>query len=218
MSELLWLYIHNLFSLQVEAALTSDPTNAELVKLKGDLLEVITLTDNLIDTQGLYIINCGYIFRYANAGWVWTFPSHTYHIMPDIKILQDFVFSMSSSLDPQKAYGANVVLPIVLRNCFCTGILPGQTFLFRYQHHFFHTVLLSLTAISIYLDYIPIKRSSRDMARQSSDIYMYIYIYMHKSYNFPNPKQTAFKLLEASFNVFVRQVWYCLQLCWENAI
>lgn len=37
---------------QVEAALTSDPSNAELLKLKGDLLEVITLTENLIDTQG----------------------------------------------------------------------------------------------------------------------------------------------------------------------
>ncbi|KAG0718388.1 Survival of motor neuron-related-splicing factor 30 [Chionoecetes opilio] len=37
---------------QVEAALTSDSTNAELLKLKNDLLEVISLTGNLIDTQG----------------------------------------------------------------------------------------------------------------------------------------------------------------------
>ncbi|ROT64477.1 survival of motor neuron-related-splicing factor 30 [Penaeus vannamei] len=36
---------------QVEAALTSDPNNAELLKLKGDLQEVITLTRNLIDAQ-----------------------------------------------------------------------------------------------------------------------------------------------------------------------
>ncbi|XP_045580991.1 survival of motor neuron-related-splicing factor 30 isoform X2 [Procambarus clarkii] len=36
---------------QVEAALTSDPTNAELLKLKSDLQEVINLTKNLIDTQ-----------------------------------------------------------------------------------------------------------------------------------------------------------------------
>lgn len=53
---LYWLYIV-FFPLQVEAALTSDPSNAELLKLKGDLLEVITLTENLIDTQGLYILN-----------------------------------------------------------------------------------------------------------------------------------------------------------------
>lgn len=38
--------------LQVEAALTSDPSNAELLKLKSDLEEVIALTKNLIDTQG----------------------------------------------------------------------------------------------------------------------------------------------------------------------
>lgn len=44
--------VHSSISFQVEAALTSDPTNAELLKLKGDLLEVITLTDNLIDSQG----------------------------------------------------------------------------------------------------------------------------------------------------------------------
>lgn len=36
---------------QVEAALTSDPSNAELLKLKSDLEEVIALTKNLIDTQ-----------------------------------------------------------------------------------------------------------------------------------------------------------------------
>lgn len=45
--------IHDWFYFQVEAALTSDPTNAELLKLKGDLLEVIALTDNLIDTLGM---------------------------------------------------------------------------------------------------------------------------------------------------------------------
>jgi len=38
---------------QVEAALTSDPGNAELLKLKDDLAEVITLTKNLIETQSL---------------------------------------------------------------------------------------------------------------------------------------------------------------------
>ncbi|XP_068202420.1 survival of motor neuron-related-splicing factor 30 [Palaemon carinicauda] len=36
---------------QVEAALTSDPTNAELLKLKSDLHEVITLTTNLLEAQ-----------------------------------------------------------------------------------------------------------------------------------------------------------------------
>ncbi|CAL4121466.1 unnamed protein product, partial [Meganyctiphanes norvegica] len=36
---------------QVEAALTSDPNNAELQKLKEDLNEVLTLTKNLIETQ-----------------------------------------------------------------------------------------------------------------------------------------------------------------------
>jgi len=40
---------------QVEAALTSDPSNAELLKLKDDLTEVITLTKNLIETQTIAI-------------------------------------------------------------------------------------------------------------------------------------------------------------------
>ena len=36
---------------QVEAALTAEPTNEELLKLKQDLVEVITLTNELINTQ-----------------------------------------------------------------------------------------------------------------------------------------------------------------------
>jgi survival-of-motor-neuron-related-splicing factor 30 len=36
---------------QVEAALTTDPTNEELLKLKVDLEEVIELTRDLIKTQ-----------------------------------------------------------------------------------------------------------------------------------------------------------------------
>merc|ERR1739838_805291 len=40
---------------QVEAALTSDPSNAELLKLKDDLTEVINLTKNLIETQTIAI-------------------------------------------------------------------------------------------------------------------------------------------------------------------
>ena len=35
---------------QVEAALTNDPSNPELTKLKSDLEEVINLTKELIDT------------------------------------------------------------------------------------------------------------------------------------------------------------------------
>ena len=36
---------------QVEAALTSDPTNAELLTLKADLQQVIDLTEELISEQ-----------------------------------------------------------------------------------------------------------------------------------------------------------------------
>jgi len=36
----------------VEAALTSDPTNDELIKLQNDLTEVIDLTKELLDQQG----------------------------------------------------------------------------------------------------------------------------------------------------------------------
>ena len=36
---------------QVEAALTAEPTNEELLKLKQDLLEVIALTNELINAQ-----------------------------------------------------------------------------------------------------------------------------------------------------------------------
>ncbi len=41
-----------LFWLQVEAALTSDPECAELLKLKEDLVQVIDLTTELISAQG----------------------------------------------------------------------------------------------------------------------------------------------------------------------
>ncbi|CAB3365486.1 Hypothetical predicted protein [Cloeon dipterum] len=42
------LQIHKLQLQQVEAALTADPENAELLKLKEDLQEVITLTSQLV--------------------------------------------------------------------------------------------------------------------------------------------------------------------------
>jgi survival-of-motor-neuron-related-splicing factor 30 len=36
----------------VEAALTTDPSNEELLKLKNDLTEVIELTKELVDQSG----------------------------------------------------------------------------------------------------------------------------------------------------------------------
>ena len=40
---------YNLQMQQVDAALTSDPNNAELLKLKEDLQEVISLTEELLE-------------------------------------------------------------------------------------------------------------------------------------------------------------------------
>lgn len=45
-------FYFNYIYIQVDAALISDPTNDELLKLKGDLTEVIDLTKDLLAQQG----------------------------------------------------------------------------------------------------------------------------------------------------------------------
>lgn len=51
MSEAADLKSYHLQLQQVEAALTSDPDNQELIALKADLVQVIELTQELIDQQ-----------------------------------------------------------------------------------------------------------------------------------------------------------------------
>lgn len=46
-----WTNSLSFFVFQVEAALTTDPNNEELIKLKFDLKEVIKLTHDLIKSQ-----------------------------------------------------------------------------------------------------------------------------------------------------------------------